>query len=52
MFLYFLKFTGFRVYVFLVCVGALEMREVKQITPKQKKTKGDEKNVNSVERRR
>lgn len=37
MFLYFLKFTGFRVYVFLVCVGALEMREVKQITPKEKK---------------
>ena len=27
------------------------MREVKQITPKEK-TKGDEKNVNSVERRR
>lgn len=52
MFLYFLRFTGFRVYVFLVCVGALEMREVKQITPKEKKTKGDEKNVNSVERRR
>lgn len=28
------------------------MREVKQITPKEKKTKGDEKNVNSVEKRR
>ena len=51
MFLYFLKCAGFRVYVFLVCVGALEMREVKQITPKEK-TKGDEKNVNSDERRR
>lgn len=52
MFLYFLKCAGFRVYVFLVCVESLEMREVKQITPKEKKTKGDEKNVNSVERRR
>ena len=51
MFLYFLKCAGFRVYVFLVCVGALEMREVKQITPKEK-NEGDEKNVNSVERRR
>lgn len=36
MFLYFLKCAGFRVYVFLVCVGALEMKEVKQITPKEK----------------
>lgn len=36
MFLYFLKCAGFRVYVFLACVGALEMREVKQITPKEK----------------
>lgn len=39
MFLYFLKCAGFCVYVFLVCVGALEMREVKQITPKEKKRK-------------
>lgn len=36
MFLYFLKCAGFCVYVFLVYVGALEMREVKQITPKEK----------------
>lgn len=36
MFLYFLKCAGFCVYVFLVCVGALEIRKVKQITPKEK----------------
>lgn len=51
MFLYFLKCAVFCVYMFLVCVEALKMRNVKQIIPKEKIRK-EKKDANYVERRR